>query len=942
MSKFNNADYNSNTFMVDEKQLRAFEQRLLELGDERAILEKEGKRFSSVLDSEEDTTETQRGILQNLITSALESEQSEKDVDAAGEESLTDPTLDEFDSLLKDADALGDISSESLDDQVDDVPVEEIKDNIELIEQEVDDDVVDVTASGDFALPETYQTISADVSLLSYDEVFSMEAPPKAERSTGTSSEVENLIRDDPLLAVDDNKGFRADSQYKSLRSFSVDDEKLFFENLDTYNIVIKKAVFAILTDEKMSHFAEKLVDLIFDSATSQVVHRECEKLLKVLLPSPVEPTIYTHETLSERLYTSSEAVAKSVNIVTRRIIPLAACLVLVVFFGFFFLVQPARAFIYYSLGFHALKKHEYEVSESHFIKASDIWSIEQFYFSYANEYEQQRRYADAKNKYLQLIFGLDDHLRTYTQELILEDRLFTTILVDDTFIPVEDIIHYSRTGFLNLAAFTRDVEGDFEEARIYYNTWLLKRPHDSDFYIELGNTYVEWYDVEQEVDILEQARVMYDKATVLRNNDDTSLIMRMRYAIRAGDDAYIDSLYKSLLFTSDSNRPPFIFVPYVELAMYRLMQHKPSYVAEILDIIKSHEQEYIDLDYLYAQYYAHIGYDEPYQQSLLQAQAQYANQKLLRGKTLYYAIDTNILLGQLLLTKYDNIIYAKQTLLEAQKRYEDMRSLLLHNNNNSLARLYELQAEIAILENDLVLAQEYIATAQEENYESLTLAYQQGVIEYVSQNYYNAAQHFLSIVDKYLFAEDMKIPTSADVTVDALQYTAVVDREEKIFSENKSNVLIATANALYFSGNYSTAALYFEKVLTDMKETSISLANTISYVTPDDAEEISNARRIGFLRNNFGAALYRLSEQQGNNAQDLYSRAMNELTLANRIMQNTYRTITSSNRKIIPNLSEANIEAIVNGSNIVQIYPSILLTLHGSPQRYYNEMLNE
>ncbi len=923
--------------MVNEAQLRKFEQKLLDLGDERSILEKSGNTFSSVLDATESTPETKQNILKNLITKAVINEQEGRSDDESEEQLLTDSTLDEFETAFQETD-------EDVEEPTDDI--EEVEDNIDLIEESVGDDAAVISISDDFELPQAYQTLGDDATVLSYEEVFSHDAQLKSKSLDDTSSsQVTDLLHDDAVLDLDDET-FKAGSQYKSLRSFSEVDEKLFFENLDTYNIIIKKAVFTVLTDEKISHFAEKLVDLVCDNASSHFVHRECEKLLKILISSPFDTTIYTHETLFQKLYTSSDTLIKSASIVFRRILPLVVGVSFVAFLGFFFIAQPLYAFVHYKVGFHALQNREYETSERHFIKASDTRSMERFYFSYAREYERQRRYSDAKKKYLQLVFGLNDNLRIFMQKMILEQGLFTNIFVNDTFMPIEDVIQYSRNGFLNLAAFTRDVEGNFEEARSYYNIWITKNTNDSDFYIELGNTYIEWYDTVQDVSLLEKSQAMYDKATILRDNDDISLIMRMRYAVRASDDVYIDSLYQSLLSTSISSKRKFLFLPYVELVTYKLMQQKPAYVSEILTMLKSHEPEYINLNYLYAQYYAHIGYDDFYQQSLLQAQSKYENYSLLRGKTLRYAIDTHILLARELLTKYDNVILAKETLLQAQKQYEDMRSFLGSENNNFLARVYELQAEIAIRENNIAMAQEYIRKAQENNYTSLVLLYQQGVVEYLSHNYYNASQYFLRVVDEQKSFEDVVdmdigAPSSVSMMISPLYYIADIDMTKKIFAKNTSNILLSTANALYLSKNYAAAALYFEKALTNSEESAMLVATTASYsITDNDEEKISNARYIAFLKNNFGVSLYQLSERQHSNSELLYTRAMSELMSANKIIQNTHRVNDDTNRRIIPNLPQINIASITHNTTTLQIYPSILLTVYGNTQRYYNQML--
>lgn len=937
--------------MVSESQLRLFEKHLTELGGEREELEKQHVPFVSVFDSAENAVLKQRKALQDIIKGALREEGI--DVAAAGapetEILLDEPEAKsesdrELDQILEDvAGDLGAAPAADLDEAEEYRQIEQIDDDladIELEEEEFDEGAAagredaEEAFSGEFALPQKYQLLDKSFSktqeLLTYDQVFSRFGD-----AAGAKDEDLAALEDQKDELSIDGERFSAAREYKSMRQFSEEDERLFFENLDQYNIVIKKAVVAIFENEQTSYFSERLVDLILDGAPAQTVFRECERLLGVTLPRLQDFTVYDDESLFKRLVTRSEKLKQSAKIVSTRIMPAVLAAAAVIFFGFFFVVQPLRAVFQYQLGFAALKENDYETSEARFRKGADLWEMKKYYFSYAEEYEKQRRYDEAKTKYTQLIFGLDDELRAYLQQRALEGNLLADVSINGRYVSAEGAINYTREGFRRLAAFTRDTEGNFAEAEKYYDLWLFKHPSDSGMYIEKADTDIDWYDAEKNPQVLSRAQEAYDKVIDLRGADDTALIARLRYAIRAGEEDYIRTVGTGIIFSPANFKPVFMLTPYTELVMYRLDQNRPGYAADILDIIKKRAPKYIHLNYLYAQYYRQTGDAAMRMEFLQRALRVYENEPLLRGKSLYYALSAKVDLGDALLNEADNVLSAKEQLLRVQDEYELLGDLIAEPYRTNLARLYVLQAEAAVLEEKIPLAREYLVQAQERGYESVDMTYQQGAVEYLSKNYYQSAQRFLSLAEQYNTMPD-EDPLAAFLAAgDDFGYTLRYDAvEKKRFIENRADVLLAAANALYLSGNYSAAALYYEKTLATMNETVRVMDDTNFWSLASQPDLHRTVQNIVYAKNNFGASLYELSRTR--ETRMLRSRAVDELVDASRILQNAYR-LADGVRILAPDVPQNNLNAIVANSAALRIYSGILLSLSSENPRYYN-----
>ena len=932
--------------MVNETQIRQFEDYLITMSGEREELEQKKEPITSVFDQASDPAQ-QKQALRNVLENAVDADNEDQSTQdervaqmfgSADEESLdsleeTEEKLLSFSDDEEENEDVATIQSELAD-------VADVEDDIEELEQKEESILSkDEESLGTFVLPEKYQKLS-DTSLLSHDEVFSSSISPSVQ-PVEIPEEPEDEQLDTSLEDVEgfyefDDNVYQEQNQYTSIRDFSEDDVQVFLDNVDKYNIFVKKAILAVITDEAISHLSQRLVDLVFDSAPQQSVRRECEKLLNISIPVPADLTIYEEETLREKFESPTRTVISTVRLTAFRILPIVASIVAILFFGFVFVVQPSRAFVNYNRGYTALVEKRYQDSETLFIKAADLWSMERFYFKYADEYQRQRRYGDAKKKYLQLVFGLNETLRNRLQELTISSELLSNTIIDGKFKSTQSLVNYSREGFFKLGAFTRDIEGNFEEATKYYNAWILKNVYDVDAYMELGNTFIEWYDVSENLTVLDGAQSAFDRAVIISNNANVPYFLRVRYAIRAQDIDYISMVLRSFMSSfAASYLTPITANAFIELVEYKLNNNQANSIVDLLDTLKNSDIEYPHLDYFYARYYQQINDKDSYRAALERAYQSYQMQDAADVPSLAHAIDTNIRIGFIFLSEEDNIIAAKNILLEAQQNYENFKQMYSGSKYKELSKLYVLQSEIALLEDDISLAQNYLERAEEDGYTSEFMKYQLGVVHYLMDDYSVSADYFLSLVDSYSNAPNTQESVVSQIdglNENIFMYEYTTDTNKRL-SNSKNYVFIATANALYFSHNYAAAVVYYEKAL---REINPQLRQKFSFLfRNENLGATFLAEHTAYVQNNLGAALYQLSQTSQKERENLRSRAIQYLQEANTTTQNLTRDDFGV-RKTARDLPALNINAIIENKPL-NIYPDILLSLNGATARYYN-----
>ncbi len=914
--------------MLTYEELIAFEKQLLTISQEDKNYD-EKKAFVSILEIEKKKKE-KKDKLTNVLSSAIDVPEIEI-IEDEEEEVVDDgepPSIqiaDEITSILASSEAKPADTGEAK------------KTETEKSDEDEEDDIDDIDKivdSGDFSgffLPKALHTLWDDIK----------QAPQKQKRVTAAeiTSRLQETLTDVEVAEIDlekdlkeiqsfdleqyeryiENKDVSFDEKqieeiiFQEMEeeskkvddveaiiatSYSEEDIEVFVTNLKRYGIVLQRSVVEIVNSDNILA-ASTIFDAVLNSVSASSLQSSCEKILGYSIPEIEDNHIYSFQELSSKLTTTRDSVLRVSRKILRDILPKIAAVLVVSFLGYVWVVQPIRAWIYYSIGFTQLQEEKYEESEGNFRTASSIQSMQGFYFKYAEEYVQQRKYAEAESKYEQLLFGLDDSLRSYLVEQVKQRDVFKRIEINGSYTDLAQVVNYKREGFLQLISFVLEYTGDLEFAHALYDFWLFEQRTDTEFKLGKADVYIMLYDKYQDPFYLDSARDYYNIAAKEAGFSIDSLIRRVRWAVRQDDEEAQSFIYGTVIANNLPLLAPFKVQygdVYAELVSYFLDNYKYEEIPRILGILEQETQlvnpilvRFLQAKYAYqTQQYdlAKLLLDENFSQHLAKYDAN--EEDLLR------LVELRILQSELVLMSSDNTVQAERYLQEAQVLYEEKLVNVSRKEKQRLSRLYFLLSKIMLQRRELDKAFYFSERARQELYESPQFEYQYGSIEYLRGNWTVASQSFFKLLKEYAVGE-----------------------------EERKTLLFSMANTLYMKKNFEGALLYYQEVL-DMYSEIYSEDSTVLLYDDDLDEFIANdVDHIVMIRNNIGVALFELYKQHGLNEQYL-NQSLNELRIAQSVSDNRNRT--EAVRKIYHELPALNLAVVLGTTEEyeTQIFSSI------------------
>lgn len=808
-----------------------------------------------------------------------------------------------------------------------DVPEEVIEDDESILtaDEDVEETVEDEDFAG-FVLPDKYRsiadvehavkdtgveprveapvtsvdvqepTLGADLSEIQKFNLKDYEEYIESVSSVPGDFQVEDIIEKEVLSTSE------KEAEELTTAVYSEEDETLFFENLRTYSIFLQRAVIEICNTGDADEIPA-VINAVLEAVPPTNLQRYCEKILGYLVPVFKDSNIYDYEALNEKLGTISASFIKVSKRIFINILPIVAAGILILLGGFTWVVQPLRAWWHYKEGYAYLQQKEHEKSETLFKKASSIHYLESFYFKYAEEYMRQKSYYEAEKKYQQLMFGLNDELRTYLVEQVMKDDYFRKIIIDGKKYVLYEIINFRREGFLNLISFMKETLGDYNAAIALYDLWNFEHKNDLEFQLGKADSYIEMYDLYQDKDYLNLAGETYVKAisnAVNSKKVENGLIQRLRWAFRTeGLEAkkYIYTLVftSDILFTEDFK--PEYFSVYTELVEYLLQSDRREFVPKILAVLFNKYPDHTYVKFLQAKYFYQSGELAGAMQELAEVIAEYGSRQNQKQQEVQIIIEAKILQAELTLKTSENIVYAEKLLNEAQKLYEQKLGTQI---DRDLAKLYFLKSKIMLGRTELDLAEHYARKAMDEQYNNTEVKYHSGVIQYLKGNWNEAGRLFLELLPLY-------------------------SKE----NEGQQLLLFSLANTLYKKKNYEGALVYYKKALAEQYASIQGDEGTqLSLIAPGLNQFMGEkVDTLAYIKNNMGASFYALYRRFSYDEGYLV-KALRELREAHSIFENRNRT--DNVRKIYKELPALNLAiALGNAADYkIQIFDLIATEL--------------
>ena len=684
-------------------------------------------------------------------------------------------------SNLEDTELAAAVKDFALDDDIDfDGPVEEMpheegateEDNLSLGDDDTDFDSFEIPGFSDTA------------------------APTAAAQIFGTAKKKGSQTQDDF------DRTYLSEQEYKSFR-----------ENLHTYPLNVRIAVEQLIAKDEFTDAAVmEVLFKVIKKVSARQLASHLEKMLDISISVPLNFERRTAEQYA--MYKTSLEYQLKNRIIPGAIAALVLGGVLYIFgyFCFTFMYRPLKAESLYRAGYNLIAQELYAQSETNFNKALTYKVKRKWFFKYARAYREKRQYERAAVMYEQLV------------------KRFK----------------FDKEGALEYAHMEADDLADYERAAEIVRRFILDyHINDKDAMLYLGDIYLDWAgtdgsDVEK-AERFEQARLQYSTLMSLYGSNDLYLSRMLRYFIRTDNlrevlplKTYFTSTKKTMLSAQDL----------IDLGGYLLEKQfgylppADEYLRGYIDNVKKVLERGIKADptipeghYNLSRYFVRTGDSQQAKTALTNALAMFdAAKKQSHERTLKH-IDAYRLLGERYIAEQEYLLAEKQyaegiSLFEQRREYTGLKS------DKNVGRLYADMADIDyFISGDIQTAFRNYKAAVENGYDTPSVRYRIGFVQYTDGNYAEALGSFIK--------------------------TASEDASNR-------NLLLALGNVLSIRGDQAAARGYYERLIRILDSDRERFGILFPQVREDQYVIVDLYLKAA---NNLGVTLSRLAAQTGSSS---------------------------------------------------------------------------
>ena len=270
------------------------------------------------------------------VTDTIDEVADDTTDEVADDDTDTDATADE--APLQDIEALlEDSSPDEIPKEADDndAQIEEIFDDIddiENVEEVFEEDDSEFVLPSAFLKNEVSDGKEEKVVVIEEEESEPEEDINLEDLFGGSDSLFDDESSDDfdgddesRLYSTTGESIEREPEKYRSDRDFVKEDEVLFFDRIDQYNIYLTQAIIEILENDEYVDDVERVVDLILDNANPHVIHHEVERILKREINLFKDNNIYDILEITGHFNNLSEKVKETTNFFITKIVPVCS-----------------------------------------------------------------------------------------------------------------------------------------------------------------------------------------------------------------------------------------------------------------------------------------------------------------------------------------------------------------------------------------------------------------------------------------------------------------------------------------------------------------------------------------------------------------------------------------------------------------------------------------
>jgi len=489
-----------------------------------------------------------------------------------------------------------------------------------------------------------------------------------------------------------------------------------------------------------------------------------------------------------------------------------------VTFLSYQFIYKPLKAASLYSRGYELIPggdENSYNRANGYFEQASSIHREKDWYYKYAEAFRDEKQFLFAEDKYDQLL----------------------------------DWYPGDKKGILDYALLEKDYLFNYEKADKLIRERLLNyKIDDKDGLLALGDVNLDWGETDPAR--YEQARECYARYLTFYGGTDPVWERMLLYFIRTDKLAEVIPLQKQFMSSTKTKISPETLA---ELGGYLLDKRmevpkgipdanieKIEGIKAILLRAEAADPMLPEPHYQLARYYNFYNSYIEERETLERAKQAFNAAKKENRKRIEYRIDTQRMLGALLIRNRE-YIQAEQELADGIEIYENALSRRLVSRGPQFGKLYADVGDIEyfVKEGNMAEAARYYIDSRENDYFPPEIEYRLGATYFKREDYPSAL--------KYFFDVSTRTP----------------------FNRNLLNSLALTS---YLNHDYYAAESYYKRLI-DMLNSD---RNRIPAPLPDDNPQHKKLlERIMQAENNMGVTMNSLAAVSGKSAYRTQAMAM-------------------------------------------------------------------
>ena len=700
-------------------------------------------------------------------------------------------------------------------------------------------------AFDDFNIPDTDLQLDQAKNDFALDDDFSIpgfsedDADPYAKNEKGG------------LDQVDFSGAVTGDGKQRN--SLNEEEYTRFKKNLKEYPLNVRIAVEdMIVKNEFTDEVTFELIDKILKKVTARQLANYLEKMLDISLPVPRD---FEKRTAEEyEAYKASFAYQLKSKILPAFLAG-AACAMLLLCIGYLghrFIYKPLKAEILYKEGYTLLEHDEYPQSEIKFNEALTYKSKKKWFFKYARGYRAHRQYDMAELFYKNILKRFDHDKQAGLEYAQME---------------LEDLAEYEKA------------------EQILRREVLDWHVNDPDGLLALGDTYLEWA-TEKDSSKFEDAFQTYSQLAQLYGNKNPDLYQSrlLRYKIRT--DQLHDVLeLKEYFYPREKSLSASDWTELCSYLLDKLYGELPrdqeflrGRIEDLRDMllfaIKADPENPI-ASYNLSRYLVEVGDHSKALRALAETEMLFDRASNLKNRDIRKQINCYRLFGEEYL--YDREwLKAREKLTSGIEIFERRARQTNFEGDKNVGLLYYDMGNLEyFISGDLDSAYRNYTNSIENKYDTPSIRYRLGYIDYSKQNYTSALNSFL------------KVPE---------------------YGHLDSHSLLALGNTLSLRDDNFAAQSYYNRLISYLDFQREKYGIVIPQIDASAGDMVETYMKAS---NNLGVSLFRVARQSG-------SSSMNAESLVN--FQNSiryYDALTRNQETMVrlpgSNLAEQNLRYATN-----------------------------